>query len=162
MIDQQHHNVGRLDRLFGFHQPDVATLSQLLRQLILVRRRDKDIRMRLQRGHPTDDLDRRRLPDIVNVCFEGQAQAGNYRTADAAGSFPDLLHDMAGLAVIDFAGGPDQNGIPRVSGHNEPGVHSDTVPADAGSGLKDVDPRMMIGQTNELPDVNVQVFADDR
>jgi len=122
-----------------------------------------------QLGQVLSDFQGRAFAQIINVGFEGQAKTGNSDIRQrAAGLFGhgigdgglDLFNHPFGLVVVDLAGGADQSGLFRAGLDDEPGVNRDTVPANAGAGLQDVDPRVAVGQTDELPDVDVELVAD--
>ena len=47
-------------------------------------------------------------------------------------------------------------------GDDEPRVDGDAVAADAGTRLEDVDARVMVGEVDEFPDIDVEVVGDHR
>ncbi len=69
---------------------------------------------------------------------------------------------MADLAVVDSARGADQRRLLGARLDDEPRVDRDAVPADAGAGLEDVDPRMAVGELDHFPHVHPHRVGDDR
>lgn len=64
--------------------------------------------------------------------------------------------------IIDFTSAPDQSSFIRCLAYNEPGIDGYAVPSDSRTRLQDIHPGMTIGQTNELPDIDIQLVADNR
>ena len=56
------------------------------------------------------DLQRRALPQIVDIRLVGQSEAGDDRPFEPLGTFADLRDDEFRLGVIDLARGADQPG----------------------------------------------------
>ncbi len=69
---------------------------------------------------------------------------------------------MSRLAAVDFAGCTDEPGQFGASLDDEPRVDRDAVAADAGTRLQDVYPRMPVRHFDYFPDVESEMFADQR
>ncbi|MNL46189.1 hypothetical protein D3C87_1688760 [compost metagenome] len=113
---------------------------------------------------------RRTFAEIVDVWLECQAKAGNFYVAGAFAAVSEkichrrfnLIHNPMRFAVVHFTCGADQTRLVRVLRHDEPRVNRDTVAADTRAGLKNIDARMAICQTDKFPDVNPLIGANQR
>ncbi|CAH0326733.1 hypothetical protein SRABI128_05530 [Microbacterium sp. Bi128] len=104
-----------------------------------------------------------RLTQVVNVCLEREPQDGNLGVPGQAGKrVTHLVQDPARLLVVDGPGSSDQARLGRCCSDDEPGIDGDAVTPDAGSRLQDVDARVVVCQPDQFPDVDAQLFADDR
>ena len=88
-----------------------------------------------------------------------QATVGERKLRRGLGHLAD--HPV-GLAVVHLAGGADHARQVRRGVHDEPRIDGDAVAADAGAGLQDLHPRMVVGELDQLPDVDAEPVADER
>ena len=107
-------------------------------------------------------LQGRALADIVDVFIRQAVQADAAGICDAA-----LTHDVCDAAQDEFrhgvirqAGAFDQLGQHRVIPHQEPRVDADAMAADAGAGVQDIDPGVLIGDADDLVDIHPVAAAD--
>src|SRR3546814_2046164 len=66
------------------------------------------------------------------------------------------------LQIVDHAGRVDQTRLLRRGVDDEPRIDGDAMPAHTRPRLKDIDPRVTVGQPGQLPDIDTELFADDR
>ena len=69
---------------------------------------------------------------------------------------------MVHLGVVDLAPGADQRRVVGRAVDDEPRIDRDAVPAHAGAGLEDVDPRVAVGKPDNFPHVEPHCVGDDR
>ena len=109
----------------------------------------------------------RRASGQSDVGLEGQPEEGDADGAHAVVAvvllhrFHDLPGDPFGFGIVDFTGGADEAGLFRGAVHDEPRIDGNAVTADAGAGLQDIHAGVVIGQTDEFPDVDLETVADD-
>ena len=120
------------------------------------------------RGELFGDVQRRRLAQVVDVRLERETEAGD-RGALAVGALAELLEGRLDLAddrlrtgVVGLSCGPDEPGLLRCGRDDEPWVDGDAVATHTGTGVEDVDPRVTVGEANDLPHVEAELLTDLR
>ena len=108
------------------------------------------------------DVDRRTLAGVVNVGFVGRPQQRDFAAACRLDQLADPAYDAMRHALVDAASRLHELGDERVCVGKEVWVHGDAVAAYPGPGPQDIDSRMLVGDRDRLPDVDVELFGDDR
>src|SRR6185312_8225615 len=161
VVDQQNDNVGGYQGLAQLRPAHAGYVADAGRQFAGVRLDHQKLAHLLLRQH-LDNMQSRAFAHVVDIGLVGQAQAGDHRLAQALRGALDLLDHDTRLGVVDFAGRANDLGAIGRRGDDEPGIDGDAVTADTRAGRQDVDPRMLVGQRDQLPDVDVQLVADHR
>jgi len=108
------------------------------------------------------DLQCRTLPQVIDVCLEGQSEAGNLRLLKASSSIFDLFQYPVRFSVVDLSRSPDQLGLIRSGVNDELRIDCDAMSADTRTRLKDVDPGVSICVRDQFPNTDVKRIADGR
>ena len=113
-----------------------------------------------------DDVFGRGLTEVVDVGLEGQAHHGHFGLAvvvqfELEHGPLHFLGAPEGLVVVDLTGAGDEFRLCREVGGDEVGVHGYAVASDTASGPENVDAGMLVGQSDEFPDVDAGFLADD-
>ena len=99
------------------------------------------------------DITRRTFSEIIDIGFECEAEAADLCARIVLDQCLRLGEDMMHFRVVYFARLPDHLCLFRRTVDDEPRVHRNAMPAHAWTGLKDVDPRMTIGQPDHFPNI---------
>jgi hypothetical protein len=154
VVDEKEDDVGLLDRRLEPHELEAVARLE-------VRLARYDLPDLLVADAPRNEQ-RRRFPDIVDVGLEGQAETRDRRSLEPLRLLPDLGQDPLRFAVVDLARRTDEAGVLRRLRDQKPRVDRDAMTADAGSRLQDVDPRVAVGEPDQLPYVDAEAVAQDR
>ncbi|MNT21401.1 hypothetical protein D3C72_1567390 [compost metagenome] len=113
---------------------------------------------------------RRAFAQVVDIRLECQAEAGNFhfrrtligccQTVSHCG-FHTINHPQR-FSVIHQARGMNQTRLLRILRDNKPRIDRNTVAADAGTRLQNIDPRMAIRQADKLPDIDALIGTNQR
>src|SRR5690606_7735955 len=88
------------------------------------------------------------------------AEKGDSGIIKLRDSLANLFDDPAWFFLIHFAGRPYQAALLGGSIDHKPWVDSDAMTTHPGAGLENVYPRVMVGESNEFPDINAEMMAD--
>jgi hypothetical protein len=102
----------------------------------------------------------RTFADIVHLGFIRHAQQCDGRRW--GGQLRQALEHVAGHSVVDGARRADQMGRLRGGIDQEPGVDGDAVATNARARPQDAHARVMVRQTDGLPDVDANMLGDQR
>ena len=70
---------------------------------------------------------RRAFAEVVDVGFEGEAEAGDFRVRVGFDQLFRLADNMANFAIVDAARGADQRRVGGGAGNDEPRINRNTV-----------------------------------
>jgi hypothetical protein len=68
---------------------------------------------------------------------------------------------MAGFPIIDLSRGMNKAGLFGGFADDEPRINSDAMPTDTWTRLQDLNAGMVIGQLDELPNIDIKFVADN-
>ena len=113
-----------------------------------------------------DDVFGRGLTQVVDVGLEGQAHHGHFGLAvvvqfELEHGPLHFLGAPEGLVVVNLTGAGDEFRLCREIGGDEVRVHGYAVTSYTASGPEDVNAGMLVGQSDEFPDVDTGFLADD-
>ena len=154
MVDEHEDDVGALDDFGVWDKVEIAVAlevgfgDQQVTDLVV--------------AQVVDDFERGRLAQVVDVGLEGEAEAADHWILEPGGGFHHPLQHPGGLMYVDFACGADEATYFGVAGNDEPRIDGDTVAADAGAGVEDVDARVTVGEGDDVPHADAFGFADHR
>ena len=129
--------------LVGAYQETLGDLHNLFGDTDAVHVRLDGEDLQASGGEVRSDFDGGRFAQVVDIRFEGEAEAGD--DGVQAGGGADLSDDVMRLGVIDLTGCADEARFGGSGVDDEPRVDGDTVSADAGAGLQDLHARVAIG-----------------
>lgn len=146
----------------------LAVVRQLKHVVLLnVRLNDKDVGVVAALHHFGCDVFRRRFAEVVDVWLERESHHCDCWLAvvfelEAEHCVLHLLGTPECLVVVDFARFCNQLALNGEVGCDEVWVDGDAVSAHSASRLQDVDARMLVGESDELPHVDARLVADER
>ena len=110
-------------------------------------------------GEHFGDPHRRALAEIVDVRLEGQTKQRRAAPCrlDQCGGAGD---DMVGLSIVDVTRSADQRGQLWSRMNDEPRVDRNTMSADAWSRGQNIDPRVTVGERNDIPHIDAQLVGN--
>ena len=146
MIDQDHDDIGLA----------IASCSDAVSKPLTSDTFGSHTRTRpiLPSRKPPRDVSAGDFAHIAHVRLERDAKACDHRLAELLRLAHHPIDHPIRLSIVDLTRRPRQLRRLRRTRHNEPWIHRDAVTADAGSGLKDVDPRMAVCQRNDVPNID--------
>lgn len=146
----------------------LAVVRQLKHVMLRhVRLNDKDVGVVAALHHFGCDVFRRRFAEVVDVWLERESHHCDCRLAvvfefEAEHCVLHFLGTPECLVVVDFARFCNQLALNGEVGCEEVWVDGDAVSAHSASRLQDVDARMLVGESDELPHVDARLVADER
>lgn len=128
---------------------------------------DKDVGVVAALHHFCGDVFRRRFAEVVDVWLERESHHCDcWLTVvfefEAEHCVLHFLGTPECLVVVDFARFCNQLALNGEVGCEEVWVDGDAVSAHSASRLQDVDARMLVGESDELPHVDARLVADER
>lgn len=132
-----------------------------------VRLNDKDVGVVAALHHFGCDVFSWRFAEVVDVWLKGESHHCDCRLAvvfelEAEHCVLHFLGTPECLVVVDFARLGYQLALNGEVGCDEVWVDGDAVSAHSASRLQDVDARMLVGESDELPHVDARLVADER
>lgn len=132
-----------------------------------VRLNDKDVGVVAALHHFGCDVFRRRFAEVVDVWLERESHHCDCWLAvvfefEAEHCVLHFLGTPECLVVVDFARFCYQLALNGEVGCDEVWVNGNAVSAHSASRLQDVDARMLVGESDELPHVDARLVADER
>lgn len=132
-----------------------------------VRLNDEDVGVVAALHHFCGDVFRRRFAEVVDVWLERESHHCDCWLAvvfelEAEHCVLHFLGTPECLVVVDFARFGYQLALNGEVGCDEVWVDGDAVSAHSASRLQDVDARMLVGESDELPHVDARLVADER
>ena len=132
-----------------------------------VRLNDEDVGVVAALHHFCGDVFRRRFAEVVDVWLKGESHHCDCRLAvvfefEAEHRVLHFFGTPECLVVVDFARFGYQLALNGEVGCDEVWVDGDAVSAHSASRLQDVDARMLVGESDELPHVDARLVADER
>lgn len=146
----------------------LAVIRQLKHVMLRhVRLNDKDVGVVAALHHFCCDVFRRRFAEVVDVWLERESHHCDCRLAvvfelEAEHCVLHFLGTPECLVVVDFARFCNQLALNGEVGCEEVWVDGNAVSAHSASRLQDVDARMLVGESDELPHVDARLVADER
>lgn len=146
----------------------LAVIRQLKHVVLRhVRLNDEDVGIVAALHHFCGDVFRRRFAEVVDVWLERESHHCDCWLAvvfelEAEHCVLHFLGTPECLVVVDFARFCNQLALNGEVGCDEVWVDGDAVSAHAASRLQDVDARMLVGESDELPHVDARLVADER
>ena len=132
-----------------------------------VRLNNEDVGVVAALHHFCCDVFRRRFAEVVDVWLERESHHCDCRLAvvfefEAEHCVLHFLGTPECLVVVDFARFCNQLALNGEVGCEEVWVDGDAVSAHSASRLQDVDARMLVSESDELPHVDARLVADER
>ncbi len=132
-----------------------------------VRLNDEDVGVVAALHHFCGDVFRRRFAKVVDVWLERESHHCDCWLAvvfelEAEHCVLHFFGTPECLVVVDFARFCYQLALNGEVGCDEVWVDGDAVSAHSASRLQDVDARMLVGESDELPHVDARLVADER
>lgn len=132
-----------------------------------IRLNDKDVGVVAALHHFGCDVFRRRFAKVVDVWLERESHHCDCWLAvvfefEAEHCVLHFFGTPECLVVVDFARLGYQLALNWEVGSDEVWVDGDAVSAHSASRLQDVDARMLVGESDELPHVDARLVADER
>lgn len=132
-----------------------------------VRLNDEDVGVVAALHHFGGDVFRRRFAEVVDVWLERESHHCDCWLAvvfelEAEHCVLHFLGTPECLVVVDFARFGYQLALNGEVGCDEVWVDGNAVSAHSASRLQDVDARMLVGESDELPHVDARLVADER
>lgn len=132
-----------------------------------VRLNDKDVGVVAALHHFGCDVFRRRFAEVVDVWLKGESHHCDCWLAvvfelEAEHCVLHFLGTPECLVVVDFARFCNQLALNGEVGCDEVWVDGDAVSAHSAARLQDVDARMLVCESDELPHVDARLVADER
>lgn len=146
----------------------LAVVRQLKHVMLLhVRLNDKDVGVVAALHHFGCDVFRRRFAEVVDVWLERESHHCDCWLAvvfelEAEHCVLHFLGTPECLVVVDFARFCNQLALNGEVGCDEVWVDGNAVSAHSASRLQDVDARMLVCESDELPHVDARLVADER
>lgn len=146
----------------------LAVIRQLKHVVLRhVRLNDEDVGVVAALHHFGCDVFRRRFAEVVDVWLERESHHCDCWLAvvfelEAEHCVLHFLGTPECLVVVDFARFGYQLALNGEVGCDEVWVDGDAVSAHSASRLQDVDARMLVGESDELPHVDARLVADER
>lgn len=158
----------------GEEDYDVGAVESLavvrqLKHVVLrhVRLNDEDVGVVAALHHFCGDVFRRRFAEVVDVWLERESHHCDCWLAvvfefEAEHCVLHFLGTPECLVVVDFARFGYQLALNGEVGCDEVWVDGNAVSAHSASRLQDVDARMLVSESDELPHVDARLVADER
>ena len=146
----------------------LAVIRQLKHVVLRhVRLNDEDVGVVAALHHFGCDVFRRRFAEVVDVWLERESHHCDCRLAvvfefEAEHRVLHFFGTPECLVVVDFARLGYQLALNGEVGSDEVWVDGDAVSAHSAARLQDVDARMLVGESDELPHVDARLVADER